>query len=63
MEAFVRLHRRRLLEKRFDYLALVSAAAAICYVGGGEGRGVDSADGLKETLADDHVVTDVADSL
>src|SRR5215472_13908707 len=32
MEAFVRpQNRRRLLEKRFDYLALVPAAAAICY--------------------------------
>ena len=32
MEAFVRLeNRRRFLEKRFDYLALVPAAAAICY--------------------------------
>src|SRR5438270_13009461 len=32
MEAFVRLqNRRRFLEKHFDYLALVPAAAAICY--------------------------------
>jgi hypothetical protein len=32
MEAFVRpRNRRRLLEERFDYLALVPAAAAICY--------------------------------
>ena len=32
MEVFVRLqNRRRFLEKRFDYLALVPAAAAICY--------------------------------
>src|SRR5206468_2580220 len=32
MEAFVRpQNRRRVLEKRFDYLALVPAAAAICY--------------------------------
>jgi hypothetical protein len=32
MEAFVRpQNRRRFLEKRFDYLALVPAAAAICY--------------------------------
>src|SRR5215472_11124161 len=32
MEAFVRpQYHRKLLEKRFDYLALVSAAAAICY--------------------------------
>src|SRR3954467_11801685 len=32
MEAFVRLqNRRRFVEKRFDYLALVPAAAAICY--------------------------------
>ncbi|MFY9957110.1 MAG: hypothetical protein WAK54_28895, partial [Bradyrhizobium sp.] len=32
MEAFARpQNRRRLLEKRFDYLALVPAAAAICY--------------------------------
>src|SRR4051812_31099141 len=32
MEAFVRpQNRRRLLEKHFDYLALVPAAAAICY--------------------------------
>jgi hypothetical protein len=32
MEAFVRQqNRRRILEKRFDYLALVPAAAAICY--------------------------------
>src|SRR3954462_6605571 len=32
MEAFVRLQNRgRFLEKRFDYLALVPAAAAICY--------------------------------
>jgi hypothetical protein len=32
MKAFVRTqNRRRVLEKRFDYLALVPAAAAICY--------------------------------
>src|SRR5262249_23112035 len=32
MEAFVRpQNRRRILEKRLDYLALVPAAAAICY--------------------------------
>ena len=32
MEAFVRpQNRRRFFEKRFDYLALVPAAAAICY--------------------------------
>src|SRR4051812_33865751 len=32
MEAFVRTqNRRRFLEKRFDYLALVPAVAAICY--------------------------------
>src|SRR3954447_19118199 len=32
MEVFIPLqNRRRFLEKRFDYLALVPAAAAICY--------------------------------
>src|SRR3954453_16815321 len=32
MEAFVRpQNRRRFFEKRFDYLALIPAAAAICY--------------------------------
>src|SRR3954453_23949604 len=32
MEAFVRpQNHRRVLQKRFDYLALVPAAAAICY--------------------------------